>query len=563
MKTSMTTKTEQTNAGGRRARRRGWIVLTALAGLVLADSCGKEGLVIVELTATPADATLSSVVVDVGSISKTFNLPGGLSDAAASFGVYIPSDDLSGGQLVAAKATNADGTKCYRGTATDKVSPTAGGTVIAMVDLKLEKACGSATGTAGSDGAGGTTTSGFGGTFAVAGANGAAGSVAADGGAGTTGAAGTAAAGTNGAAGTRAADGGAGTNGAAGTAAAGTNGAAGTGAAGTGTVVIGAPPTLQKCTEYSHIDALACTSTDVEIWDVAFSPDGSILATAGDDGRIKIWKMTGSVPTAMKVLQSDHQTYIAFSPDGKLFVEGSYSGELTLYDATTFTSLGALTGHDGDIEGVAFTSDSKHIWSIDILGTLTRHDIGGGLAAAASIDTGGSGYAMALSPVSSATEQWLGLGFDDGTGYIVNVAPGQPTPTSITVSGDGFGVYSLSFSADGKTMTAGGSDGFLNFWTVPPPTNGAPTGTPITVADSVGDNQQINAVRFSPDAKYLALGTGVTTDLWALSIYDATTRKVRATKVPTFKPISIAWSPTGTTLVAGEYVCGKIIVCAD
>jgi len=504
-------------------------VLAALAlGALGVQSCGdKQSLVIVSLTASPADATLKTVVIDVASVSKTFPLTAGLSDTAITYGIYVPSS-LTGDVLVAASAKNAAGEGCYQGQATTKISA-AGVTATATVVLMPKKSCTSATGPAGMGAAGAQGTAGDGGT------------------AGTQGTAG--------------AQGGGGTMGTAGM------GTAGMGTAGTGMVV--GPPSLAKCTEYSHIDALSCNASsvnggDVHVWDVAFSPSGGLLATAGDDGRVKIWKMTGAVPSPEgHVLTTSFQAYVAFSPDGKWFVEGSEGGELKLFDATTFAVQGNLMGHSDIVYGVAFTPDSKHIWAFDNSGVLTRHDIGAGAQPTVSITTRGFGFTLALSPVAPTGFQWIALGYDDGTGDVANVALSMTTPTPITVTADGSGVYGMSFSPDGLTLAAGGVDGVVSFWPIPPPASGAPSGATITVPDGVGTPEPVRTVRYSPDGKSLAIATGDPMGAWKLSIWDAATRKVRVSKVPTFPPLSAAWSPNGSILVSGEDACGKFIVCSD
>jgi hypothetical protein len=545
--------------------RSGVLLAAVLGGLVVADSCGKEGLVIVSLTATPTNTALSSVVIDVGSVSKTFDVAGGLSDTPVSFGVYIPSDDLGSNELVAATATTVDRTVCYRGTAADKISTSSGATVSVTIELKSEKSCGSETGAAGAVGTGGTGfTTGF------------AGSPGTDGGAGSVGTTGIAGAGPDGGAG---ATGRAGASGAAGVApdggAAGVTGTAGQGGMAGMPIQNVGPPSLTKCTEYSHIP-VSCdaNSSDVikavTMWDVAFSTDGTRLATAGFDGKIVIWKMTGSTPSRLMSLSTTGQAYIAFSPDGKLFAEGSGNGELQVYDATTFTLISSLTGNSDGIEGIAFTSDSKHLWAIDYSGVLTRHDIGSSAAAATTlmtIDASNAGFvhgfALGLSPVSTATTQWIGIGFDDGSGDMANVAPGMTTPTPITVSSDGFGVFSMAFSPDGSTMVAGGDDGIIGFWTVPPPADGSPSATTITVPDSMNTPMEANGIRYSPDGKSLLIGLGYSDDEYKLGIWNAATRKMISMTTPTYAPLAVAWSPSGGIVAAGEDTCGKFIICSD
>ncbi|HVU49457.1 MAG TPA: hypothetical protein VHL80_02160, partial [Polyangia bacterium] len=333
------------------------------------------------------------------------------------------------------------------------------------------------------------------------------------------------------------------------------------------TIQIVGPPSLTKCTEYLHINALSCTATssnsDTLVWDVAFSPDGTTLATAGDDDRVKIWRMNGSVPMATgQTLPTTGQGYVAFSPDGKWLAVGSVFGDYELYDAKTFQLKATLNGHDDDIQAVAFTADSKSYWSIDYSGVLTRHDIGGGLDPGFSVMTGGTGFTLALSPSMTATVQWLALGFADGTGELANVAPGMTTPTPITVSNDMNGVYGMSFSPDGKTLVAGGTDGIVGFWNIPPAANGASTGATIVLPDSTNTPEAVKAVKYSPDGKSIAIAAGDPTDEWKVAIYNVATRTM-TTKIPTYTPLSIAWSPSGGIIAAGEDTCGKILICSD
>jgi hypothetical protein len=533
-------------------KRTPWAVFGALAlGALAVQSCGdKESLVVVGLTTAVPTTTLRTVVVGVGGVSKTFPLPdAGLSDAPTLFGIYVSTTGTN--IFVNATAKDASGKGCFAGVTNVDIA-SKGVTVNAQIDLKPSKSCEAPTGGAGMGGGGATGAAGDTGAAGMTGVGGTTGN------AGMTGAAGgggTGAAGMGGAGGT-------GTAGAGGTGMAGATGAA-------GTIQIVAPPSLAKCTEYSHIDVLsACTATSSNsstlVWDVAFSPDGSLLATAADDGRVKIWKMNGSVPTAEgHVLDTTLQGYVAFSPDGKWLAVGSAFGDYELYDAKTFAMKATLTGHNDDIEAVGFTSDSKNYWAIDYSGVLTRHDIGGGTAPGFMATTAGAGFTLALSPVMSATTQWLALGFDDGTGEFANVAPGMQTPVIFTVSHDTYGVYGMSFSADGTMLAAGGHDGIVGFWTVPVAVNANPSGATIKLPNSANVPEAVKAVRYSPDGKYVAVAAGDPTDEWKIGIFNASTRASMATKIPTYTPLSIAWSPSGGIIAAGEDTCGKILICSD
>jgi hypothetical protein len=350
--------------------------------------------------------------------------------------------------------------------------------------------------------------------------------------------------------------------------AAGTAGAAGmSGAAGTGQV-LSPPPSLTKCKEYSHIDAANCgpgsADFNTHVWSMEFSPSGKQLATAGMDGVIKIWKMTGAVPTKTATLSTVGQAFVAYSPDGRLFAEGSNMGDLKLYDASTLTLLTTLAGHDVDITAVRFTADSQHLWVLDDNGRVTRHDIGGSTTAAVTVEMGVHGLALDVSPVATPTSQWLAVGFSSGVGNIVNLGVlTAPVTVNITVTTDGLDVSMMSFSPDGTSLVAGGSDGMVGFWTIPPPTDGGRSPGTISMPDSHGIPLWITGVKYSPDGKSLLIGAGDAISEWKLAIWDPVTRTQRASIVPPHETFAIAWAPSQGIIAAGEGTCGQILICSD
>ena len=299
-------------------------------------------MIVALASADPNAAPATTVALSVASVTKTFPLPAGLSQRPVSFGVYVPSSATGTSRSPQAQGRRVllrgidDGDGSVRGLdGHGPARPDGDGRLQrrrrALGDRGLREQAASRGPAARGPAAPGTGGLGTGvqpGTAARQGA----------------------AAGDRRLAGT-----GGGTGGArepAAPAAPGTGGARARAAppapaahgpaerAGGGSVT---PPSLTACMEYDHNDANDAPCDDDngisnwEIWSLAFSPDGRLLATAGDDGRVKIWNFDGHTLTASgHVISTNGQTYVAFSPDGATLVVGS-NGKLVTYNTASWT----------------------------------------------------------------------------------------------------------------------------------------------------------------------------------------------------------------------------------
>ena len=94
-------------------------------------------------------------------------------------------------------------------------------------------------------------------------------------------------------------------------------------------------------------------------WEVAWSPDGTMIATTGQD-TTRIWDaatgaeryaLTGPTPGAVR-----------FSPDSTLLATGGLGG-ISLWDAATGEQIWRLEGHAGGVAAVAFSPDGAQLLS--------------------------------------------------------------------------------------------------------------------------------------------------------------------------------------------------------
>jgi WD40 repeat protein len=64
---------------------------------------------------------------------------------------------------------------------------------------------------------------------------------------------------------------------------------------------------------------------------VAFSPDGTLLASAGDDGAVRLWDAATGVPVRTLTGHSGCVLAVAFSPDEALLASAGDDGAVRLW----------------------------------------------------------------------------------------------------------------------------------------------------------------------------------------------------------------------------------------
>jgi cytochrome c len=111
---------------------------------------------------------------------------------------------------------------------------------------------------------------------------------------------------------------------------------------------------------------------DAAVNTAGFSADGSLLATAGDDGAILLWDVEQlQQPTVTPVVLRGHKGKVvdlAFSRDGSTLASASWDGSIGIWplagaavDETQ--SARFITGHEGPVNAVQFSDDGEFLYS--------------------------------------------------------------------------------------------------------------------------------------------------------------------------------------------------------
>jgi WD40 repeat protein len=193
---------------------------------------------------------------------------------------------------------------------------------------------------------------------------------------------------------------------------------------------------------------------------VAFSPDGTIIASTCAGRFIYLWEAATGKEVRRIELDKGGRAPIAFSPDGKVLASGG--DPLCLWEVSSGRNLFRLTKDDEWCASLAFSPDGRLLAS------------------------GGRYYVVKDGKLTTDVEPAVEL-WEVGTGRKVRRLQGFRDV-----------VEGLSFAPDGKTLATASSDQTLRLWDVE-------TGEELY---RIGEECALFRVAFAPDGKTLASGHG-------------------------------------------------------
>ena len=270
------------------------------------------------------------------------------------------------------------------------------------------------------------------------------------------------------------------------------------------------------------------------ISDLAFSPDDSLLATAGgNDTTARVWNLERRTSIAIITAHKSGVESVTFSPDGRSVVTTGRDGKGYIVRTESGFTQGLLVRHHGPVNASAFSPDGElvatasddgaaRLWdaTVDPSGPLPRADarrIGGHVLPAPAR----RGPFVAFSPdgrrILSAGADGTARLWGPGDG-LVSLQHGGPVNT-------GF------FSRDGKTVITASDDGSARLWSV----------AGARALSILEHGAPVNVARLSPNGR-LAVTAG--RDGVAL-IWDVR-RGTRLQRLETGSPVNDArFSPDG------------------
>jgi WD40 repeat protein len=220
---------------------------------------------------------------------------------------------------------------------------------------------------------------------------------------------------------------------------------------------IGKPVTL---TPRAPETSTSAPGESVSIVDMAFSPDGKLLATVGQNGSALLWDVATGRP-AGTLAAGGAVNQVAFSPDGKLLATVTQNGVVLLWDVATGHRAGTLAAMGGAVKQVAFSPDGATLATVSQNGAVLLYELASGRLA--STLPAGSGATQAVFSPRGAT---LAIVTRNGAVGLWNTATHRQEGAPLT----GGGVTQEAFSPDGKFLALANTGSTVQLWK---PTNKA------------------------------------------------------------------------------------------
>jgi WD40 repeat protein len=226
------------------------------------------------------------------------------------------------------------------------------------------------------------------------------------------------------------------------------------------------------------------------VYALAFSPDSRSLALAEMTDFVTAWDLTRDSVKRFGRGQGEGYRTLAFSPDGLTLAGGGSDTPIRLWDYASGRERLALGGHNDKVSCIQFSPDGSTLAAGSFDGKVHLWDPEGARERAV-LRPGKSVLCLTYSPDGRT----LAVGcFKDERVRLWDLVEGREVPG---YPGHVGGVTSVAFAPDGTFLASGGVDRTVKLWRRPDGRN---------MAIARGHSGWVKSVAFSPDGKSLASG---------------------------------------------------------
>jgi len=229
------------------------------------------------------------------------------------------------------------------------------------------------------------------------------------------------------------------------------------------------------------------------------------IVTGSEDNTAAVYE---GPPFKFKGTKTDHSRYcqvVRYSPDGSMWASGGFDGKIFLYDGKDSELKGELTGHTGGVYGLAWDGSSKKLLSASGDKTCRMWDI----ASMKCFATFKMGEGVEDQQVGCL---WSGQHMISVSlsGFINYLDPDKPDTPKRVIKGHNKPITSMGLSMDRRTIYTAASDGTVISWDSESGRNDriGGKGHGVQVSGLVGGGNQIQTIGYDDTLRTIDPGSG-------------------------------------------------------
>lgn len=273
-----------------------------------------------------------------------------------------------------------------------------------------------------------------------------------------------------------------------------------------------------------------------ELYDLAFSPDGGVLAAAFRDDWVRVYS-TGN-GQMLGVLTGSARS-LAFSPDGGLLAGGLADGTIRLFNLNAGDYTDLTPTHRAAITDLAFSRDGERLLAGSADCTASLWQISDGERIQALTPDGPNPFRLEQVSLSADAEWFFLSGNRPGITTFHNLSRENLPFADLEPLSD------LALSEEDRFLAAAGA----RVWLVENPTTSLPSEPTVLTGNLAG---LPTSLAFSPDRSLLAVSSGLELAFWSTA--DQTqlaTLALPSNVLHGSQPVSLSFSPYGDLIALG------------